>query len=129
MNSSGAPFAISAHYATDSLDAISMTKYATKEITYHSKSTHKGFAVFSEIYYPEGWICTIDGKEVPYTRVNYVLRGLEIPAGNHEIVWKFEPSSFVSGTRYSMIGSLILILAFLGVGGWQLKNKEANQEA
>lgn len=129
LDVSNADITVSAAYATDSADVIAMTKYATKEITYQSNSTHKGFAVFSEIYYPEGWVCTIDGKEVPYTRVNYVLRGLEIPAGTHQIVWKFQPSSFIAGTSYSMIGSLILILAFLGVGGLQLKKKEEKQEA
>jgi hypothetical protein len=126
---SNAGINVAATYATDSADVIAMTKYATKEITYQSNSTHKGFAVFSEIYYPEGWVCTIDGKEVPYTRVNYVLRGLEIPAGKHQIVWKFQPSSFIAGTSYSMVGSLILILAFLGVGGLQLKKKEEDKEA
>lgn len=119
---------VSSTYATDSSDVIAMTKYATKEITYQSNASHKGFAVFSEIYYPEGWVCTIDGKEVSYTRVNYVLRGLEIPAGKHQIVWKFQPSSFIAGTTYSMIGSLMLILAFLGVGAIQLRKKENNQE-
>jgi hypothetical protein len=126
---SNAGINVAATYATDSADVIAMTKYATKEITYQSNSSHKGFAVFSEIYYPEGWVCTIDGKEVPYTRVNYVLRGLEIPAGKHQIVWKFQPSSFIAGTSYSMVGSLILILAFLGVGGLQLKKKEEDKEA
>jgi hypothetical protein len=126
---SNAGINVAATYATDSADVIAMTKYATKEITYQSNSSHKGFAVFSEIYYPEGWVCTIDGKEVPYARVNYVLRGLEIPAGKHQIVWKFQPSSFIAGTSYSMVGSLILILAFLGVGGLQLKKKEEDKEA
>lgn len=129
LDVSNAGINVSAAYATDSADVIAMTKYATKEITYQSNSTHNGFAVFSEIYYPEGWVCTIDGKEVPYTRVNYVLRGLEIPSGKHQIVWKFQPASFIAGTSYSMVGSLILILAFLGVGGLQLKKKEENQEA
>jgi hypothetical protein len=129
LDVSNAGVNVAATYATDSADVIAMTKYATKEITYQSNASHKGFAVFSEIYYPEGWVCTIDGKEVPYTRVNYVLRGLEIPAGKHQIVWKFQPSSFIAGTSYSMVGSLILILAFLGVGGLQLKKKEEDKEA
>jgi uncharacterized membrane protein YfhO len=129
LDASNAGINVAATYATDSADQITMTNYATKEITYQSNSTHKGFAVFSEIYYPEGWICTIDGKEVPYTRVNYVLRGVEVPAGKHQIVWKFEPNSYIAGTTYSMIGSLLLILAFLGVGGLQLTKKSDNQEA
>lgn len=129
MDISNSKVKIQSSYSTDSTDRISMTKYATKEITYQSNASHKGFVVFSEIYYPEGWVCTIDGKETPYSRVNYVLRGVEIPAGKHQIVWKFQPSSFIAGTSYSRIGSFILILAFLGIGGLQLKKKEENQEA
>jgi len=108
-------------YATDSTDRIEMTQYGTKEITYVANSAHKGFAVFSEIYYPEGWTCTIDGKEAKYCAVNYVLRGMEVPAGKHEIVWRFEPKSFSTGSTLSGIGSLLLVLSFLGVGGLQLR--------
>ena len=118
-----------ANYQTDSADRIQMTSYKTKEIRYSSVSKHKGFAVFSEIYYPEGWVCAMDGKEVPYGRVNYVLRGMEIPAGKHEIVWQFKPNSFEAGTTYSMIGSLMLILSFLGVGALQFKNAPKEEEA
>ena len=113
---------LSKSYATDSMDRIEMTQYGTKEIKYVSNSQHKGFAVFSEIYYPEGWTCTIDGKEAKYCAVNYVLRGMEIPSGKHEIVWRFEPQSFSNGSTLSGIGSLLLILAFMGMGGVQLRN-------
>lgn len=113
---------LSNSYATDSLDRIEMTRYGTKEITYVSNSRHQGFAVFSEIYYPEGWTCTIDGKEAKYCATNYVLRGMEVPSGKHEIVWRFEPKSFSTGSTLSGIGSLLLILAFMGMGGMQLRN-------
>jgi len=126
---SNANISVSDTYATDTSDFIAMTKYGTREIKYKSNASHKGFAVFSEIYYPEGWVCTIDGKDVPYIRVNYVLRGLEIPEGKHQIVWKFKPNSYMAGTRYSLIGSLMLIFAFLGVGVLQLRKNEENQEA
>lgn len=109
-------------YLTDSNDRIQMTKYATKEIQYTSQSAHKGFAVFSEIYYPDGWKCYIDGKEVPYTRVNFILRGVEITAGKHQIAWRFEPESYLKGSTYSMIGSLVLLLGFLGITGLELRN-------
>jgi hypothetical protein len=109
-------------YLTDSNDRIQMTKYATKEIQYTSQSAHKGFAVFSEIYYPDGWKCYIDGKEMTYTRVNFILRGVEIPAGKHQIVWRFEPESYLKGSTYSMIGSLVLLLGFLGITGLELRN-------
>ena len=78
--------------------------------------------MFSEIYYPDGWKCYIDGKEVTYTRVNFILRGVEIPAGKHQIVWRFEPESYLKGSTYSMISSLVLLLGFLGITGLELRN-------
>jgi len=111
-------------YTTDSMDMISMTKYGTKEIRYKSNSKHPGFAVFSEIYYPEGWVCTIDGKEVEYCNVNYVLRGMEVPAGSHEIVWRFEPKSFHRGSLLSKIGSLLLLISFFGLGFREVRRDE-----
>ena len=117
-------------YLTDSMDYISMTKYGTKEIRYKSNSKHPGFAVFSEIYYPEGWVCTIDGKEVHYGNVNYVCRGLEVPAGSHEIVWRFEPKSFNQGTLLSKIGSVVLLLGLFGIGFNEIRGneKQVNEE-
>lgn len=115
-------------YGTDSMDVIRLTRYATKALTYASQSKHNGFVVFSEIYYPEGWICKIDGKEVPVYRVNYVLRGAQVPAGKHQITWTFEPKSFITGSRYSVLGSVLLLFAFFGVGGLQLLKKVGKQE-
>ena len=115
-------------YSTDSMDYIAMTKYGTKEIRYKSNSKHSGFAVFSEIYYPEGWVCTIDGKEVEYCNVNYVLRGLQVPAGSHEIVWRFEPKSFNQGTLLSKIGSVVLLLGLFGIGFNEIRETKPQEE-
>ena len=115
-------------YSTDSMDYISMTKYGTKEIRYKSNSKHPGFAVFSEIYYPEGWVCTIDGKEMEYCNVNYVLRGLQVPAGSHEIVWRFEPKSFNQGTLLSKIGSVVLLLGLFGIGFNEIRGTKPQEE-
>lgn len=115
-------------YSTDSMDYIAMTKYGTKEIRYKSNSKHSGFAVFSEIYYPEGWVCTIDGKEVEYCNVNYVLRGLEVPTGSHEIVWRFEPKSFNQGTLLSKIGSVVLLLGLFGIGFNEIRETKPQEE-
>jgi uncharacterized membrane protein YfhO len=82
-------------------------------LTYKSSSRTNGIAVFSEIYYPYGWTATIDGKEVPIARVNYVLRALAVPAGEHQIQFRFEPASFTIGDRISLIIGIISILIVL----------------
>lgn len=97
-------------------DKITLTKYSTNSLTYSSDSKSQLPAVFSEIWYPEGWNCYIDGKKTDKIfRANYVLRGVLIPAGKHKIEWKFEPTSFNSGSTYSLIGSLLLLLLFTGI--------------
>jgi hypothetical protein len=93
-------------------------------LTYESQSHADGLAVFSEIYYPKGWRATIDGKEVPILRVDYVLRALEIPSGKHTIEFKFEPKSYLIGNKITMASSWILLLVVLGSFGWSLRNKE-----
>jgi uncharacterized membrane protein YfhO len=80
-------------------------------------------AVFSEIYYPAGWKSFIDGKESTYFRTDYVLRGMIIPAGQHEIKFRFEPSSYKTGNRISMISSLLFILMTAGYVVLQIKMK------
>jgi hypothetical protein len=115
------------NYAMDSNATIKLLQYGTNELKYKSKSKSAGFAVFSEIYYPDGWNCYIDGALVTYNRVNYVLRGTEIPAGTHTIVWKFEPKSYLAGSSYSLLGSIALLLVFISVGGLEVK-KSLNQK-
>lgn len=79
---------------------MTLKSYSPKEICYTSTSSQEGPVVFSEIYYPEGWICLVDGKEVSTARVNYVLRGAMVPAGSHEIVWKFDPPTWKKEIKY-----------------------------
>jgi uncharacterized membrane protein YfhO len=92
------------------------------------ENSGKGLLVFSEIYYPEGWIATVDGKESPVIRANYVLRAMEVPAGKHEIVFRFEPDSFSTGNRISLFSS-IAVLALLGFTGFMsFRKKEPESE-
>lgn len=93
---------------------INMTSYAPNKITYRSKSNAKQFAVFSEIYYPEGWTAKIDGKEVEIRKANYLLRGLEIPAGDHQIEFSFDLPKFHQSNTYALIGGLIIVLMIIG---------------
>ena len=81
---------------------------------YNYNSTAPSFAVFSEIYYPKGWVATIDGKEEKILRANYVLRALEIPQGIHTIEFKFEPMAYVIGNKITGIFSVIVIFCLAG---------------
>ncbi len=83
-------------------------------IEYESSSKNTEFAVFSEIYYDAGWVATIDGKEVPIVRTNYVLRGLQIPAGNHRIQFEFKPASFYNSNLASVGASAFIWLMLIG---------------
>lgn len=94
---------------------ITLTSHSPNEMKYQASMTQGGLGVFSEIYYPKGWTATIDGKEAPILRVNYLLRGLEIPAGDHEVVFTFAPSSYYS-TKTPMVIFQYLILVTLIAG-------------
>ncbi|MEO6548813.1 MAG: YfhO family protein [Ferruginibacter sp.] len=97
----------------DSTANIRLVKNLNDHITYASKSSVNQFAVFSEIYYPDGWKAYIDGKESNIVRVDYLLRGLNIPTGNHTIQFDFAPTSYNTGRTLSMIAGIISIVALL----------------
>ena len=92
---------------------ITLTSYAPEHLIYRSGSTSTQVAVFSEIYYSEGWKMLIDGVEKPYFRADYLLRAAQIPVGNHKIEFIFHPTSYYSGEIISLIGSILLVLAIL----------------
>jgi uncharacterized membrane protein YfhO len=93
---------------------IQMTAYAPNKITYQSNSSSKQFAVFSEVYYPEGWTATVNGKEVDIRKTNYLLRGIELPAGNNKIVFSFSLPKFDKSNTYARIGGIIIVLLLVG---------------
>ncbi len=98
----------------DSLATIALVSNENDLVTYHSKSTVKQFAVFSEIYYNAGWKAKIDGKDSPIFQSNYVLRGLEIPAGEHNIIFSFEPTAVAIGKKAAIGSSLLIWLLLIG---------------
>jgi hypothetical protein len=109
-------------YSTDG--KISLQSYKPNDLVYDTDSKEKSFAVFSEIYYPNGWNAYIDGSLSKHTCVNYILRGMEVPAGKHKIEFKFEPSSYKTGNIIALFGSILLII-FVGIGlFFANKNKE-----
>jgi hypothetical protein len=94
---------------------IKLTEYKPNYLKY--EATIQGgnqLVVFSEIYYPKGWKSYIDGKEAAYVQANYVLRAMVVPAGRHEIEFKFEPESYFMGNKVSMASSILLLLAIAG---------------
>ncbi len=92
-------------------DSIWLLNNKHDEINYQSNTSGTRFAVFSEVYYKDGWKAYIDGKETDIYKTNYVLRGLIIPAGKHEIKFEFKPSSYTKGRPIAIIASgLIWIL-------------------
>ena len=101
-------------YDTDSLATIKLTKYSLNELNYESISNQNEFAVFSEIYYKDGWNAYIDGELKPHFNVNYVLRGLEIPAGKHVIEFRFEPKVIQTGSTIALISYVLLVLIPVG---------------
>ena len=111
--------------------SIRLTSYAPDVLEYTSNLSQIKTAVFSEIYYPYGWKAYIDGQPVEIFRANYVLRALNIPAGEHQIRFEFRPDTVYKGDKVGVV-CLILILAFVvgsaGWGVWQLVNKQKVSE-
>lgn len=93
----------------DSTATIKLTEWRANRLVYRSDSDVDGVAVFSEIYYPHGWSATIDGKEVPVLRADYILRALEIPAGEHEIVFEFSAPHFSLMKSVTAASSIIIL--------------------
>ncbi len=108
----------------DSTSTIKLLKYDVNTINYLSSSNVKATAVFSEIWYPEGWNCYVDGKKIESLRANYVLRAAVIPAGKHTVSWKFEPKAYYQSETLALIGSFGLIGGCIFIFGFSLKKNE-----
>jgi len=94
----------------ESGDYISMTSYAPNELHYRYTASQDRLAVFSEIYYPNGWHATVDGEPLELIRANWTLRAALLPAGSHEVVMTFLPDSYRIGATVSRVASLTLLL-------------------
>ena len=118
----------SKQFSVDSIANIKLTEHKPNHLKYSSTNPRDGFAVFSEMHYGKGWQAYLDGKEVPHHRVNYVLRGLEIPSGNHNIEFKFEPQVVKTGSSIALASSILFGLLLLGGLFMEFKNK-SNESA
>lgn len=113
------------NFKKDTLAQIKLVDYKPNYLKYISNNIDSGFAVFSEIYYPKGWKVTIDGKETEMFRVNYVLRALQIPAGEHTIEFKFDPEVVKTGSMIALFSSIGMVL--LIIGGIYFERKKMNK--
>ena len=112
-----------ANYPKDSTASIKLTSYKANELIYESNTSINQFAVFSEIYYKDGWNAYVDGKLTPHYQVNYVLRGMEIPKGKHTIEFKFEPTVIKNGNTITLISYVLLLLIPIA---WFYSKKKKN---
>ncbi|MDX8554049.1 YfhO family protein [Tenacibaculum sp. 1B UA] len=112
-------------FEKDSTATISIKKKDLTELVYESNTSSNQFAVFSEIYYKDGWKAYIDGENVPYYRVNYILRGLNVPVGKHTITFKYEPAIIKTGSLVSLLCYGLLVLVPLGWLAVSQKNKNS----
>ena len=97
----------------DSSASIKLKQNLNDKIDYTFHSTTPQFAVLSEVYYPLGWDAFIDGKKAAYVKTDYVLRGMYVPAGDHEIEFRFEPKSVSTGRTITIISNIIVFLSMI----------------
>ena len=102
---------------------IDLVSYQPNELRYQVTSGSNQFVVFSENYYQPGWQAYIDGEPAPHVQVDYVLRGMNIPAGDHEVVFKFEPQVVKTGSTIALISSILIGLVLIGGIGYEFKKR------
>ena len=105
---------------------IEMTSYTPNEVRYRYSTPQDRVAVFSEVFYPNGWTATVDGQPLNIFRADWTLRGALLPAGDHEVVMRFAPQSYKTGATVSLIASLLLLLmlaAAIGLGLFRKKGE------
>lgn len=115
----------------DSPADIELVHYQPNKLLYEYKANSEQLAVFSEIYYPDGWKSFVNGQPVPHFRVNYVLRAMVLPPGENEIEFRFEPVSYFQGERIAFAFSALMVLLIVGFIGKEVYNayylKEKNE--
>lgn len=102
----------------DAADYIELTSAKMDKLNYYANVQNDRLAVFSEIYYPYGWHASIDGKPAEHFRVNYMLRAMLIPAGEHQIEFVFRPESVHKGEMLSLVCVIITLLVIVGGVGY-----------
>ncbi len=104
----------------DPSGSIELVDYRPDDLAYASNTQGEALAVFSEVWYDKGWQAYIDGEPVPHIRVNYILRALRLPPGEHDIRFVFEPRSFYTGRIISRLSSSFMLAGLLGIIAFSL---------
>ncbi len=97
----------------DTTATIALTDYRVNRLTYEYASTLPQMAVFSEIYYPEGWTATIDGQPLDYFRADYILRAAVLPAGEHTVVFSFAVPHYKLHSAITLAFSIAILLCVI----------------
>ncbi len=111
----------------DSNASITLTHFQPNEADYKTQTNSEQLAVFSEIYYANGWQAYVDGKKADHFRVNYVLRALRVPAGTHEIKFKFEPQDYYLTQKIALAGSSLIVILIVGFSIIGLKKQSQSE--
>ena len=99
----------------DASGDIELVEYAPNYLKYEYVASSESLCVFSEIYYPMGWTAYIDGKEADYFSVDYILRGMVLPAGEHTVEWKFKAPNWDVVTIVTGVASWLILLSFVAI--------------
>jgi hypothetical protein len=110
-------------FGADSSATIALTSYLPNHLTYTTNASRDQLAVFSEIYYPNGWYAFIDGEPVTHFRANWILRAMNIPAGSHTVEFKFQPGIYSTGETISLASSILLLLLVVVYGIFEIRKK------
>ena len=108
-------------FQKDSTATITLVNYQANALSYESNASTDQLAVFSEMYYKNGWNAYVDGELTPHFRVNYVLRAMILPKGSHEITFKFEPEVIETGNTIVLVSYFLMLLIPVG---WYFKEKK-----
>ena len=103
---------------------ITLDEYQPNYLKYTTNASNIGFVVFSEIFYRDGWQAYMDGNKIDHIRVNYILRGMQLPAGKHKIEFKFHPESYYLGNNIGLYTSIALLIVIAGVFAIQSRKSD-----
>ncbi|MFI3288888.1 MAG: YfhO family protein [Rikenellaceae bacterium] len=107
---------------------IELVDYKPHHLTYKYNSETEALAIFSEIYYAKGWSAYIDGVESPYIRANYLLRAMELPAGEHTVEWRFRAPRWSLVEGITLAASIVILLSIIILAALKLYgNREETQ--